>query len=109
MAIIDFGKAFRFGSATSSFQIEGAVTEDGREESIWDVFCRVPGAIANGDDGVVAVDHYHRYREDIALMRQLGLKAYRFSVSWPRVLPLALVSRHHGGVAGISDDSARAG
>jgi len=82
----DFGPGFFFGAATSAHQIEGAPAEDGKEESIWDVFCRVPGAIVNGEDGSVAVDHYHRYREDVALMRDLGLSTYRFSVSWPRVL-----------------------
>ena len=86
---IDFPNSFRFGSATSAYQIEGAATADGKEESIWDVFCRVPGAIVNGEDGLVAVDHYHRYREDIALMRELNLGTYRFSVSWPRVLDAA--------------------
>ncbi|MFZ0531112.1 MAG: GH1 family beta-glucosidase [Propionicimonas sp.] len=83
---IDFGQDFFFGAATSAYQIEGAAHEDGKEESIWDEFCRVPGAIANGEDGLVAADHYHRYREDVGLMADLGLNAYRFSVSWPRVL-----------------------
>lgn len=83
---IQFPKGFGFGSATSSYQIEGAVAEDGREDSIWDVFCRRPGAVANGEDGAVACDHYHRYRQDVALMADLGLRSYRFSVAWPRVL-----------------------
>jgi beta-glucosidase len=78
---------FRWGAATSAYQIEGAVAEGGRAPSIWDTFCQVPGAIDNGDTGDVACDHYHRYREDVALMRRLGLDSYRFSIAWPRVLP----------------------
>jgi len=78
---------FVWGAATSAYQIEGAVAEDGRAPSIWDTFCRMPGAIDNGDTGDVACDHYHRWPTDIALMRQLGLDAYRFSIAWPRVLP----------------------
>ena len=78
---------FRWGAATAAYQIEGAVAEDGRSPSIWDTFCRVPGAIANGDTGDVACDHYHRWPEDIGLMRRLGLDSYRFSIAWPRVLP----------------------
>ncbi|SEG53555.1 beta-glucosidase [Thermomonospora echinospora] len=78
---------FLFGAATSAYQIEGAVTADGRLPSIWDDFCKVPGAVAGGDTGDVTCDHYHRWREDIALMRRLGLDAYRFSVAWPRVVP----------------------
>ncbi|NCT89363.1 beta-glucosidase [Cellulomonas sp. APG4] len=80
-------KDFVWGAATAAFQIEGASHEDGRTDSIWDTFCRVPGAVANGDDGTVACDHYHRVDEDVALMAELGLDAYRFSVAWPRVLP----------------------
>jgi len=78
---------FRWGAATSAYQIEGAVAEDGRTPSIWDTFCRVPGAIDNGDIGDVACDHYHRMPEDVALMRELGLDAYRFSIAWPRIQP----------------------
>ena len=78
---------FLFGAATAAFQIEGASRTDGRTDSVWDVFCRVPGAVVNGDDGSVACDHYHRYPEDVAVMRDLGLDAYRFSVAWPRVRP----------------------
>jgi beta-glucosidase len=83
----DLGPDFLWGAATSAYQIEGAVAEDGRAPSIWDTFCQVPGAIDNGDTGEVACDHYHRWREDIALMRRLDLTAYRFSIAWPRVLP----------------------
>ncbi|MFF7177003.1 GH1 family beta-glucosidase [Streptomyces sp. NPDC008121] len=78
---------FRFGVATSAFQIEGATAEDGRTPSIWDTFCRVPGAVDNGDDGDIACDHYHRMPEDVALLAALGLDTYRFSVSWSRVQP----------------------
>jgi beta-glucosidase len=78
---------FRFGVATSSYQIEGAVAEDGRTPSIWDTFCRVPGAVENADTGDIACDHYHRMPEDVALIADLGIDTYRFSVAWPRVQP----------------------
>jgi beta-glucosidase len=84
-----FPDGFLWGSATASYQIEGAAAEDGRTPSIWDVFSHTPGKVAKGDTGDVAADHYHRYVEDVALMKQLGLGAYRFSVSWSRVLPNA--------------------
>jgi beta-glucosidase len=77
---------FIWGVSTSSFQIEGATREDGRGPSVWDTYAQT-GAVANHDTGDVACDHYHRYPEDIALMRRLGIQAYRFSVAWPRVLP----------------------
>jgi beta-glucosidase len=82
-----FPDGFAWGAATSAYQIEGAVREDGRGESIWDVFVRRPGAVLDGSDGDVAADHYHRYREDVELLRQLRLGAYRFSIGWPRVVP----------------------
>ncbi|MEV5827765.1 GH1 family beta-glucosidase [Spirillospora sp. NPDC052242] len=82
-----FPTGFRWGAATAAFQIEGAAAEGGRGPSIWDTFCRTPGKVLNGDTGDVAVDHYHRFREDVALMADLGLTAYRFSISWPRVQP----------------------
>ncbi|MEW6401383.1 MAG: GH1 family beta-glucosidase [Chloroflexota bacterium] len=78
---------FLWGAATAAYQIEGAWNEDGKGESIWDRFSHTPGKVENGDTGDIACDHYHRLQEDIALMRYLGLKAYRFSTSWPRVLP----------------------
>jgi beta-glucosidase len=78
---------FRWGVATSAYQIEGAVDVDGRTPSIWDTYCRVPGAIDNGDTGDVACDHYHRMPADVALIKDLGLDTYRFSVAWPRVQP----------------------
>ena len=79
--------SFRFGVATSAYQIEGAVHEDGRTASIWDTFCRTPGAVANDDTGDVACDHYHRMAQDVGLIRDLGVDTYRFSVAWPRVQP----------------------
>jgi beta-glucosidase len=82
-----FPPDFVWGAATASYQIEGATDEDGRGESIWDRFCTIPGKVRNGESGAIACDHYHRYREDVALMRELGLSAYRFSIAWPRILP----------------------
>ncbi|MBQ7281409.1 MAG: family 1 glycosylhydrolase, partial [Spirochaetales bacterium] len=78
---------FILGTATASYQVEGAGKEDGRTSCIWDDFAKVPGAVYNAQDGSVAADQYHRYKEDISLMSDLGFKYYRFSVSWPRVLP----------------------
>lgn len=78
---------FAWGAAVSAYQVEGAVREDGRGESIWDRFTTKPGVIVNGDTGAVACDSYHRYRDDVRLMHELGLNAFRFSIAWPRVLP----------------------
>lgn len=78
---------FVFGASTASYQIEGAVDADGRGRSVWDTFCQRPGAIRDGQDGRYATDHYHRWREDVALMAELGLDAYRFSLAWPRIQP----------------------
>jgi beta-glucosidase len=82
-----FPEGFLFGVATSAYQVEGAVAEGGRGVSIWDTFCRTPGRIRDGDTGNVACDQYHRYEEDVALMADLGVGAYRFSVAWPRIQP----------------------
>ncbi|MFF9115014.1 GH1 family beta-glucosidase [Streptomyces massasporeus] len=82
-----FPHDFLWGTATSAYQIEGAVAEDGRSPSIWDTFSHTPGKTAGGDHGDIACDHYHRWREDIALMRRLGVNAYRLSIAWPRVVP----------------------
>ncbi|WP_030166677.1 GH1 family beta-glucosidase [Spirillospora albida] len=82
-----FPEGFLWGAATAAYQIEGAAAEDGRTPCIWDTFSRVPGKVLNGDTGDVAADHYHRRREDVAAMARLGLSAYRFSISWSRVLP----------------------
>lgn len=87
MSKIVFPKDFIWGAATASYQIEGAFQEDGRGESIWDRFSHTPGKTYQGDTGDVACDHYHRYKEDIALMKELGLKGYRFSIAWPRIFP----------------------
>ncbi|MGW9195211.1 GH1 family beta-glucosidase [Micromonospora chersina] len=80
-----FPPDFGWGAATSAYQIEGAAKEDGRGESVWDTFSRTPGRTRNGDTGDVAADHYHRYAQDLDLMRDLGLRSYRFSISWPRI------------------------
>jgi beta-glucosidase len=82
-----FPKGFLWGASTSAYQIEGAVHEDGRGESIWDRFSHTPGVTKNGATGDIACDSYHRYREDVALMRALNLSAYRFSIAWPRIQP----------------------
>lgn len=82
-----FPSHFVWGAATASYQIEGAAHEDGRGESIWDRFSATPGKVRNGETGEIACDHYHRYREDVALIRDLGLGAYRLSIAWPRILP----------------------
>lgn len=81
-----FPEGFHLGAATAAFQIEGAADSDGKVDSIWDVFCREPGRIENGDDGTTACDHYHRWADDVELIGELNLGTYRFSVSWPRVL-----------------------
>ena len=75
------------GHATAAYQVEGAVKEDGRGESIWDRFSHTPGKTKNGDTGDVADDHYHRYKEDVAIMRELNMKSCRFSMAWPRIQP----------------------
>ena len=82
-----FPKGFVWGAATSSYQVEGATSEDGRSEGIWDRFCKIPGAVRNGESGEVACDFFHRYPDDVRLMQELGVDAFRFSVSWPRILP----------------------
>lgn len=84
---MSFRKDFAWGAATAAYQIEGAWNEDGKSLSIWDTFCEQPGKIEDGSDGKTACDHYHHYKEDVKLMAELGLKAYRFSIAWTRVLP----------------------
>jgi beta-glucosidase len=84
---VAFPRGFVWGAATAAYQIEGGASEDGRSPSIWDTFSHTPGMVANGDHGDVACDHYHRMPEDVALMADLGLASYRFSISWPRVRP----------------------
>jgi len=87
MQKINFPKDFTWGVATAAYQIEGAWNEDGKAPSIWDTFTHTPGRIAHNENADISVDHYHRYKEDVALMKELGLDAYRFSIAWSRVLP----------------------
>lgn len=94
-----FPKEFTWGVATSAYQIEGAWQADGKGPSIWDAFCQIPGKIANNDTGNRACDHYHLYQEDIALMQQMGVKAYRFSIAWPRIQPLGYGAVNREGIA----------
>ena len=84
MASLTFPQGFLWGTASASYQIEGAWNEDGKGESVWDRFSHTPGKIHNGETGDVACDHYHRWRDDLALMASLGVESYRFSISWPR-------------------------
>ena len=93
-----FDKNFVWGSATASYQIEGAWNEDGRGLSVWDVFCHEKGHIDEGHTGDVACDHYHRFREDVRLMKDLGIKAYRFSISWTRIFPKGIGEINEAGV-----------
>jgi len=84
---LSFPDGFTWGAATSAYQIEGATKEDGRGDSVWDVFCREDGRVRDGDTGDTAADHYHRYLSDLDLINGLGLRSYRFSIAWPRVMP----------------------
>ncbi len=93
-----FPPDFAWGAATASYQIEGATEEGGRGPSIWDDFCRTPGRVWEGNSGATACGHYHRWKEDVALMRDLGLKAYRLSLSWPRIMPLGEGSINDAGL-----------
>ena len=86
-ATLAFPEGFKWGVATSAYQIEGAVNADGRGRSIWDTFCDRAGAIADSSSGAVACDHYNRWETDLDLMHTLGIRSYRFSIAWPRVLP----------------------
>ena len=98
-----FPADFRWGAATASYQIEGAWKEDGKGLSIWDEFSHTPGKVMNNDTGDVACDHYHRFREDVQLMKQLGLKSYRFSIAWPRLLPEGTGKINEAGIQFYSD------
>lgn len=86
-AVLKFPQGFLWGVGTSAYQIEGAVKEDGRGESIWDTFSHTPGKTFSGDTGDIACDHYHRWEQDFDLMKELGFQTYRFSIAWPRILP----------------------
>ena len=99
----DFGDDFQWGCSTSAFQIEGAASEDGRTDSIWDTFCRQSGAIRDGSDGKLACDHYHRWPEALDLCKSLGLNAYRFSISWPRIFNAPGAAPNEAGLAFYSD------
>lgn len=90
---------FLWGAGTSAYQIEGATHEDGRGSSVWDVFAATPGRTHNGDTGAVAADHYHRMEQDVALLAELGLNAYRFSIAWPRILPQGTGTPNPAGLA----------
>jgi beta-glucosidase len=94
-----FPKDFTWGAAAASYQIEGAASEDGKGPSVWDMFCKKPGAVFQSHTGDVACDHYHRYQEDIGLMKQIGLQAYRLSISWSRVLPNGVGQKNEAGLA----------
>src|SRR3989475_1793164 len=94
-----FPAGFLFGTATAAYQIEGGHDADGKGPSIWDTFCRRPGAISTGETGDIACDHYHRWREDVGLLRGLGCNAYRLSISWPRVLPVGSGAVNEAGLA----------
>ena len=96
---MSFPKDFAWGVATSAYQIEGAAYEDGKGLSIWDVYCTQPGRVYEGHTGEVACDHYHRYLEDVKLMKEMWIKAYRFSISWPRVLPKGIGEVNEKGLA----------
>src|SRR5574338_255783 len=87
MKKVTFPQDFSWGTATASYQVEGAVNEGGRGESVWDRFSHEEGRILNGDTGDVTSDQYHRYKEDVALMKQLNQRGYRFSIAWPRIFP----------------------
>ena len=87
MTSYQFPDSFLWGAATASYQIEGAAKEDGRKPSVWDTFSAKRGRTLNGDTGAVACDHYHRYESDIKLMAALGIKHYRFSIAWTRIIP----------------------
>ena len=95
---MSFPPGFRWGAATAAFQIEGATGEDGRGESIWDRFCRTPGAIDTWENGDVACDHYHRWAEHLDLLVSLGIRAYRFSIAWPRIQPTGSGAVNEAGV-----------
>ncbi|WP_298474438.1 GH1 family beta-glucosidase [uncultured Maribacter sp.] len=98
-----FPKDFLWGTATSSYQIEGAAKEYGKGPSIWDAFCNIPGRVHNAETGEIACDHYHRYKEDIQLMKEMGVKAYRFSIAWARILPEGKGKVNEEGIQFYSD------
>ena len=96
--IVQFPDKFMWGAATAAYQIEGGYAENGKGDSIWDRFCRIPGKVRDGNTGDVACDHYHRYRDDVKLMKTIGLNAYRFSVAWSRIFPEGKGQVNQGGL-----------
>lgn len=94
-----FPEGFVWGAAAASYQIEGAWREDGKGASVWDAFSHTPGKVYGGNTGDVSCDHYHRYKDDVKLMQQVGLQAYRLSLSWPRILPEGIGSVNESGLA----------
>jgi beta-glucosidase len=96
---ISFPDNFIWGTAASSYQIEGAAQADGKGLSVWDEFCRKESAVVRGESGDIACDHYNRYREDVCLLKKMGVKAYRLSISWPRVLPDGAGKPNPAGIA----------
>ena len=94
-----FPKDFTWGTATSAYQIEGAWNKDGKGPSIWDAFCQIPGKTANQESGAIACNHYELFHEDIALMKDMGLDAYRFSIAWPRIMPQGKGAINKAGIA----------
>jgi beta-galactosidase len=100
---MQFSKDFIWGASTSAYQIEGAWNKDGKGPSVWDAFCAIPGKTVNGESGQLACDHYHRYKEDVQLMKSLGIKVYRFSVSWSRIMPTGRGEVNPQGIKFYSD------
>lgn len=98
-----FPHNFLWGAATAAYQVEGGHDADGKGPSIWDIYSHLPGTTFEGTTGDVAVDHYHRFREDVALMAEMGLQSYRFSISWPRLLPAGRGEVNEAGVQFYSD------
>ena len=96
---MNFPEKFVWGASTASYQIEGAASEDGKGLSVWDMMTRWDGKIFEGNTGAVSCDHYHRYEEDVKLMKLIGLKGYRFSLSWPRILPEGMGKINEKGIA----------
>ena len=104
---MSFPENFVWGAATAAYQVEGAVQEDGRGLSIWDTFSHTPGKTRNGDTGDIACDSYHRWAEDIALLKEMHLKAYRFSIAWPRIFPQGTGPVNPAGLSGMTGWSMR--
>ena len=97
-ALLTFPQGFCWGVATASYQIEGSPDADGKGKSIWDTYAHTPGKMKNADTGDVAIDHYRRYKDDVLLMKDMGVNAYRFSISWPRVFPTGSGRPNPGGL-----------